>query len=53
MVKISKKEALQIVKSGGTVIMMPNYLNGTAYRCRTVEAVNAYKPGSLTVFFKG
>lgn len=53
MTKITKKEALAIVKAGGIVIMMPNYLNGTAYKCRTVAQVNAFKGGSLTGFFKG
>ena len=52
MIKITKKEAQQIVKSGGIVIMMPNYLNGIAYKCRTLAQVNAYKAGSLTSFFK-
>lgn len=52
MKKITKKEALAIVKAGGIVIMMPNYLTGTAYKCRTVAQVNAYKAGSLTGFFK-
>lgn len=52
MQKITKKRAIEIVKSGGVVIMMPNYLNGTAYKCRTVAQVNAYKAGSLTGFFE-
>lgn len=52
MKKITKKRALEVVSAGGVVLMMPNYLNGTAYKCRTVAQVQAFKPGSLTGFFE-